>query len=228
LAFLVISLVISNTLENLGVLTGFPFGPYQYTDALGARLFQVPLLVSLAWFAMGYLSWTLAGVLADPPSPKPSWIDLLRLPVIAAFLMMSWDLTFDPLSSTIYRSWTWKEGGPYFGVPVSNFSGWFLTAFLVMLAFAIYLRFGARNSHKDFMALPKWYWLAAVIAYGMMGLFPLTSWLALPQAAVTDPSGRTWMTEDICAALTLVSLCTMVFTALLSCVRIMKGDSHQP
>src|ERR1700687_2588985 len=62
-AFIVICLVVSNILENTSILTGFPFGHYQYSDALGPKLFLVPLLIGPAYFATGYLAWALSTVL---------------------------------------------------------------------------------------------------------------------------------------------------------------------
>src|SRR5947209_7714537 len=38
LTFFVISLVVSNVLENVSILTGFPFGHYHYTASAGPRL----------------------------------------------------------------------------------------------------------------------------------------------------------------------------------------------
>jgi len=49
ITFLVICLVVSNLLENTSILTGFPFGHYYYTDALGPKLFLVPLLIGLGF-----------------------------------------------------------------------------------------------------------------------------------------------------------------------------------
>ena len=37
-AFAIICLVVSDAFENLGVATGFQFGPYHYTDALGPEV----------------------------------------------------------------------------------------------------------------------------------------------------------------------------------------------
>src|SRR5258708_12899155 len=65
LAFIVICLVVSNILENTSILTGFPFGHYHYTDDLGPKLFLVPLLIGPAYFATGYLAWTLGTVLVE-------------------------------------------------------------------------------------------------------------------------------------------------------------------
>ena len=40
--------------EAIGVRTGVPFGRYAYADSLGAKLFDVPLIVPLAWVMMSY------------------------------------------------------------------------------------------------------------------------------------------------------------------------------
>src|SRR5438552_3161082 len=36
--FIVITLIVSGVMENLSILTGFPFGHYYYTDALGPKI----------------------------------------------------------------------------------------------------------------------------------------------------------------------------------------------
>jgi hypothetical protein len=54
--FFVIAFIVSNFYENLSILTGFPFGHYHYTDALGPKLFLVPLLIAPAYFGCGYLA----------------------------------------------------------------------------------------------------------------------------------------------------------------------------
>jgi uncharacterized membrane protein len=63
LIFFAICLVVGNAFENLGVATGFPFSRYYFTDAMGPKLFQVPILLGLAYVGMGYLSWTLGRVI---------------------------------------------------------------------------------------------------------------------------------------------------------------------
>jgi hypothetical protein len=44
-----IVLVVALAIETLGVATGFPFGPYYYTDRFGPMLGVVPLTIPLAW-----------------------------------------------------------------------------------------------------------------------------------------------------------------------------------
>jgi putative membrane protein len=45
--------------------------------------------------------------------------------------MVAWDLSMDPVWSTVMHSWIWLQGGAYFGVPVSNFLGWYLTVYVI-------------------------------------------------------------------------------------------------
>src|ERR1700737_1781665 len=140
LTFIVICLVVSNLLENTSILTGFPFGHYHYTDALGPKLFLVPLLIGPAYFATGYLAWVLGTVLVGDVRPKGSWFTTFAVPFIASFAMVAWDLGFDPTSSTIRHSWIWEQGGGYFGVPLTNYLGWFFTVYIFFQVFALYLR----------------------------------------------------------------------------------------
>src|SRR6266849_1066014 len=101
LSFIVICLVVSNILENTSILTGFPFGHYLYTDVLGLKIFLVPVIIGPAYFATGYLAWTLGTVLVGEVSRKSSALTTFAAPFLAAFAMVAWDLGFDPTMSTI-------------------------------------------------------------------------------------------------------------------------------
>jgi uncharacterized membrane protein len=59
LAFFAICLVVGNAFENLGVATGFPFGRYYFTDAMGPKLFQVPILLGLAYVIVSSIRFSL-------------------------------------------------------------------------------------------------------------------------------------------------------------------------
>jgi uncharacterized membrane protein len=52
--FLVVCLVVSNSLENLSIITGVPFGHYHYSSALGAKILLVPVTIGGAYFGAGY------------------------------------------------------------------------------------------------------------------------------------------------------------------------------
>jgi uncharacterized membrane protein len=93
------------------------------------------MLIGLAYLGMGYLSWTVASLILDGVQPAADRIS--ALPALASLVMVSWDLTLDPVASTIGQSWIWRDGGAYFGVPVSNFLGWYLTVFVFFQLFAL-------------------------------------------------------------------------------------------
>lgn len=62
---------------------------------------------------------------------------VLTLPLVASFIMVGWDLSQDPVWSTVLHAWIWLGGGDYFGVPVSNFIGWFVTSYVLYQSFAL-------------------------------------------------------------------------------------------
>src|SRR5437868_12490798 len=86
LTFIVLCLVVSNILENTSILTGFPFGHYHYGDALGLKLFLVPVLIGPSYFATGYLAWMLANVLVGDVRRQANAFTTFAVPFIASFL----------------------------------------------------------------------------------------------------------------------------------------------
>ena len=60
--FMGITFLITWSTETASIATGFPFGNYYYTHLLGMKIGTVPLVVMPAYFAAGYLAWTMATV----------------------------------------------------------------------------------------------------------------------------------------------------------------------
>jgi putative membrane protein len=105
--------------EVLGVHAGVPFGAYEYTDALGPRMFGVPVVMAFAWMTLaGYAKQMLARF------RLAAWAEA----VVAAAWLTAFDLLIDPLASSRLGYWRWADGGAYFGVPLVNFAGWFLVS----------------------------------------------------------------------------------------------------
>src|ERR1700737_3831253 len=172
--FIVICLVVSNVLENTSILTGFPFGHYHYTDALEPKLFLVPLLIGPAYFATGYLAWSLSTVLSGDVRRESPAFTTFAVPFIASFVMVMWDLCMDPASSTIRHLWIWEQGGGYFGVPLTNYLGWSFTVYVFFQLFVFYLRF--RQAAHD-VTLPRSYYAQPVVMYAVMGLTYVLTYL---------------------------------------------------
>jgi len=143
LVFFVAAAVISWTFEELGVDTGMIFGNYYYTDMLGPKLSEVPILIPLAWFMMIYPSFIIANLIAEGKAVvRDSDLGtIVRLSLLSAMVMTAWDLLIDPvLSGPDYRAWIWVDGGPYYGVPAQNYVGWILTTFTIYLCFRLFER----------------------------------------------------------------------------------------
>ncbi|MCE7984446.1 MAG: carotenoid biosynthesis protein [Caldilinea sp. CFX5] len=222
LVFAAITLVVSNIFENMSVLTGFPFGHYYYTDVLGPKLFLVPVLIGPAYLGTGYLAWTIARViLGATPSRLPGHF-AFTVPLLASFMMVSWDLAFDPIFSTIYHSWVWLDGGSYFGVPFSNFMGWLLTTFVFLQLFALYLK-GHQSLPFTDEQPSRIESLPAILFYGVIAAgYLLNSLTRAMSATVTDPAGMVWRVQDIYAVTGLVAIFTMGAFTILGLVKLLE------
>jgi len=220
LALLAICVAITFTMENIGVATGWPFGHYHFE--VGSNLPHIgtiPIIVGPLWFGMGYFSWIVAGILLGGEARASRRIELMALPVVAAFVMTQWDVVMDPPESTISKAWTWHDGGAHFGVPLSNYFGWLLTAWLFYQAFALYLnrrRHVAEPLAKQARALK----LAAILLYLGSGLTHVMPWLIGQSGEVVDAANHVWRVADLRETTVVILLFTMVFTSILAALRL--------
>jgi uncharacterized membrane protein len=206
-AFVVISFSICLLSELLGTSRGWIFGPYYYTDLLGPK-FQglVPVVIPLAWFMMMYSSYALANALVCGCGGAPgtagrqadngaraSWLRLLWLVFLSAMIMTSWDLVNDPIN-VAGGNWVWMEKGAYFGIPLSNYAGWFFTTFVVYLLYRLYERVAAPEdsqvTDRSFALLPMLAYAVTMLANvgaltlngqtgpALVGLFSMGAFLA--------------------------------------------------
>ncbi len=219
LVFFVICLGISNIMENMGVLTGFPFGPYHYSDVLGPKLFQVPLLIGPAYFGTGYVSWVLANILLDSDRRRDRRATI-GVPLVSSFIMVAWDVGIDPGSSTVGKIWIWHQGGGYFGVPFTNYLGWYLTVWLFMQAFAIY------NANRTAPApeLPRAHWYQASVFYAVMAIDLVATYIGGTNAQINDAAGKAWRTGDIYETAAVVGLFVMLPFAVASLVKLLLRE----
>ena len=200
-------------MRDFSLRTGFPFGHYWFTDLMGPKVFHVPVLLVLAYLGIGYCSWVLSLLIVGSRNRPLVGSRVIVVPLLAALIMLAWDLSMEAVWSTIDRAWIWKDGGSFFGVPVSNFFGWYFTSFLFYQAFALYCRANPAGP----VPFSRSYWRAAILCYGMCALGNLLIFRAgLFPAAVTDASGRHWITMDILVACVLISVLAMLPMALIA------------
>ena len=121
--------------EFSSVRNGFPFVLYYYIPSTKNKelwIFGVPFMDSLSFTFLSYSSWQTARVFL-PREEKFAWKTI----VLGAFLMTLLDVVIDPLA---LRGDRWFLGkiyyypypGPYFGVTIENFAGWFFVGALTM------------------------------------------------------------------------------------------------
>lgn len=185
----------------------------------------MPILIGPAYLGTGYLAWTLARVILGATEQRLPGYFIFTVPVLASFIMVSWDLSFDPIASTINHQWIWQQGGNYFGVPFSNFMGWFLTVFVFFQWFALYLR-GRQNAYAQIQVMSRGYWLQAVVFYGVIALgTPLNILTQTTNATIADAAGVLWRTQDIYVVSGLVWIFTMIAFTVLSLMKITELPS---
>jgi putative membrane protein len=111
--------------EAVGVRTGYPFGEYSYAGTLGPEVFDVPLVVPLAWTMMAY-----------PVLLAARRLSRLWAPVIGGLGLMAWDMFLDP-QMVDDGHWTWSDPAPSLraidGIPLTNFAGWAAVGTVMML-----------------------------------------------------------------------------------------------
>ncbi len=164
--------------ELAGTTVGLPFGPYSYTDTLGLKLFgHVPFLIPASWFFMALPSYALAG-LAGPDR-------VVRRVLLASFILVSWDLALDPAMSLVTRYWQWGTDGPYYGMPLLNLFGWYVTGLALMAVFA---------------ALRSGEWLTAVPARWLTSFYAANLLLPVGMLAVAGHWGAIVATLGALAA----------------------------
>ena len=162
----IVVFIVSIAFESLGVATGKVYGPYHYTDRLGPKfLGLVPYLIPLAWFMMMYSSLVIAERFVLPAWSGRRW-RWLAISAVGSLAMTAWDLAMDPMM-VLSNHWVWEVNGAYFGVPLQNYWGWWLTTFVALGLFGL-LGGSRRRTGKGERPLPPDAW--AVTAYFLMGI----------------------------------------------------------
>jgi putative membrane protein len=177
---LLVSTGISIGFEAVGLATGFPYGSYSYSAALGPTLLGVPFLVPLAWLMMAWPSRLLAELLTR--RVRPQLHSAVRIGVAAA-VFAGWDVVLDP-QLVAAGFWTWAHphpGLPGIGtVPLTNLAGWLLAGLVLMTALDLAI---SRGSVTDEVRVDATAPLLALAWMTVGGALAEAGWLGLPGAA---------------------------------------------
>jgi uncharacterized membrane protein len=113
-------------IEVAGVHTGFPFGGYTYSNVLFPLVLGTPIVMGAAWII-------LLAYVRHLDFPREA--GRLMTAAVCALWMVAIDLVIDPLAAGPLGYWTWGHPHGYYSVPWSNFGGWWLAAFLLLLIY---------------------------------------------------------------------------------------------
>lgn len=209
--------------ELAGTSVGLPFGDYAYSGMLGYRILGlVPFPIPLSWFYMLLASLVIMSRLWPAGnSTRARWLMALG----AGLLMVAWDTSMDPAMVNTGH-WAWGRGAMFtnsglpawlvaffttdvfYGMPLSNWFGWLLTATLVaraMLVIAPPVEIRSTLSRSSLpvalylangvmpvaLCLREGYWWAAALGVLAMGT-PAVLVLRGPRTprAINLPAGR--------------------------------------
>jgi putative membrane protein len=221
LVFMGLCLGVATFFESVSLRTGFPFGHDRFTDLMGPKISGLPVLLALAWVGMGYLSWVVSLALLGDENRRLSGRRIVLMPLVASLVMTAWDLSMEAVWADVDHGWVWRDGGPYYGVPISNFLGWLLTAYVFYQLFAWYLR------EREPVPARASYWLPAILFYALTALGNLLMMAPLSAGGVfVDATGRRWMISHILWTSHLVSIFLMVPLSLIAWFRVSKPPEY--
>jgi uncharacterized membrane protein len=149
--FTVAGYLISFASEVCSINTGFPYGWYFYIDATKSRelwIAGVPFFDSLSYVFLAYCSYATALLAVAPVKVTGGRLVLLEtrairrslaVLILGALFQVFLDIIIDPVALQgnrwfLGQIYGYRVAGVHFGVPISNYAGWLLTSFCLVLA----------------------------------------------------------------------------------------------
>ena len=132
-------MVLGFIFEFLGTRTGIPFGWYYY-DKLSLQYAGISLYVPIMWGIYTFEAYFFVRQITR------GW----KTAILTATLLVILDLALDPIM-TSWNAWVWitKTEINWFGIPWTNYVGWFISSFTIVLGYLAVIRY-LRNAKEDF------------------------------------------------------------------------------
>ncbi len=166
LSFTLVGYLISFASEVASINTGVPYGWYYYIDATSNRelwIAGVPFFDSLSYVFLSYCSYSMALFILAPlrgwrwnlvPLESRALRRSFSVLLVGSLLQAYLDIIIDPVSLQGHRwflgqIYGYREEGHHFGVPLSNYLGWWLVSAVMIFALQ---RISTRDSGGDMPA----------------------------------------------------------------------------
>jgi uncharacterized membrane protein len=127
--YLLIALIIALLgffIEVIGVKTKAIFGYYEYTETMGPRFLEVPLIIGVNWSIL---------ILACSSIVNKAYTNIFIKAFIGASLMLLFDIVLEPIAFK-YNYWQWDAKI----IPLQNYIAWWLVSFVLILGVLKFLK----------------------------------------------------------------------------------------
>ena len=114
-------------IETIGIQTGWPYGSFAYTIDLGPMLGGVPVALPVFFIPLVVNAYLLCVLLLGERAQN-TWLRLLTV----SATVVAMDVVLGPGAVSL-GFWTF-DGGAFYGVPLSNYAGWVLSAVVAVVA----------------------------------------------------------------------------------------------
>ena len=163
-----ITAIIGGGFSALGAQTGLPFGPFFYGSRIGPLVFNtLPWAMPLIWVVAVLTSRGVARLILRPWRKTRNYG--FRVIGLTAFLVLLFDLAFDPYAVHIKQFWFWsptKLPMTWEGAPLINFLAWALVTVLILFFTAPVLIVKKPRSKMGPDFHPLGLWVGSIILFG--------------------------------------------------------------
>lgn len=137
-------------IENIAILTGFPYSKFVYSNLMGPKFLFAPITLPFSWVPI----FILALVIVHKIKNK------LHKIILGGLLMTYFDLVLDPGATNI-GFWIWETKTGFYNVPYVNFLGWIFTSITMFILWEfIYPKFAPKIKDQKYLLLSGIYILA--------------------------------------------------------------------
>ena len=142
--------------------------------------------------------------------------------------MTMFDVGSDSNVSTVNHVWIWDRGGGVFGVPFTNYLGWWFVVYTFLQVFALIAARVQTRAPRRVAVVAPGSLLQPVVAYLAVGLPSVIRFVAGSALdTVTDARGTTWAVHDLNESMLTITVFGLITIAVLALVKIARGDTRR-
>jgi len=178
--------------EFSSIHNGFPYGYYHYFETTKGKeiwVLGVPLMDSISYVFLAYASYSLSILIISPLCRSKRILYVLEtmpirgslyVRILGTILFVYLDIIIDPVALQgnrwfLGQIYGYPDLGLYFGVPLSNYCGWFFTGFIMIYSFQKIDSFLYRKNVTDYFGYRyPWRFLIGPILYFVVLIFNLS------------------------------------------------------